>query len=104
MKKTMVCILAIVLCISLLAGCGPKGVVGRYAAEDGDAFDFDGYGELTVTLNGETIDSYTYAMDGSDILVYEPDHDHVSDSAPEIILTVDGEAIRDKNGKVFTKS
>lgn len=103
MKKIAICILAVVLCVSLFAGCAAE-ISGKYVSEDGDAYDFNGYGSAKVTLGGETVDSYTYAMDGSNILVYEPDYDHVSGGETENILTLSGKTLTDKDGKVFTKA
>ena len=102
MKKTIICIMAIVLCISLFTGCGAEDVSGSYVAENGDAYDFNGYGEVSVTQDGETVNAYTYAVDGSDIYVYEPDYNHESGETDHI-LTASGKTLTDKDGKVFTK-
>ena len=102
MKKMAVWILAITLCSALLTGCSSTNVSGKYAAENGDAYDFNGYGEVSVTQDGNTTDSFTYAVDGSNILVYEPDYDHASVETDHI-LTGSGKTLTGKDGTVFTK-
>lgn len=104
MKKLSVGILVIALCISLLVGCSGVNVTGRYTSEDGDTYDFNGHGSVAVTLDGETVDGYTYAMEGSNVLVYEPDYDHETGGETDNILIVSGKTLTDKDGTIFTKA
>lgn len=104
MKKMVLCVLVIAVCALLLAGCGAASVSGRYVAENGDAFDFNRHGEVTVTQDGETTESYIYAVNGSDVFVYEPDFDHEAGRETGNILTVSGNTLTDKGGTVFAKT
>ena len=104
MKKVVVCVLAVVLCISLFAACSRAKVTGKYTSADGDAYDFNGHGSVTVTLHGETTEGYTYAMEGSNVLVYEPDYNHESGGETNNVLAVNGNTLTDRNGKEFTKA
>lgn len=104
MKKMVLCLLVITVCALLLVGCGATNISGKYVAENGDAYDLNRHGEVTVTRDGETAESFTYAVSGAEVFVYEPDFDHEDGSETSNILTVSGDTLTDKGGTVFTKA